>query len=210
MMSSGSSTDRGGPGRDSGFQAWHFYLLLSMGGATWAVIVSRHTHPAALLLISAAAIAAGFGALALYQALSGFFGVNIADAPVSARTREFLEQEKALVLRSIKELEFDRAMRKIGDKDFEEISSRLRARAVEIMSDLDRDAGQTRGPESRALSPAHGPKRSKSSGLRSQTLGVKAQDAVLRTRQDRGLCGSCHTQNDADARFCKQCGTALS
>jgi hypothetical protein len=68
----------------------------------------------------------------------GFFsGETEAPAPVTGRTRDYLEREKALTLRSIKELEFDHAMRKVGDKDFEEMSSRLRARAVELMDALE-------------------------------------------------------------------------
>ncbi len=37
-----------------------------------------------------------------------------------------MEREKALVLRSIKELEFDRAMGKVSPRDFDEMSTRLR------------------------------------------------------------------------------------
>ena len=40
--------------------------------------------------------------------------------------RAVLEREKMLVLRSIKELEFDRAMGKVSAKDFDEMAGRLR------------------------------------------------------------------------------------
>ena len=42
-----------------------------------------------------------------------------------------------LTLRSIKELEFDHAMGKVAQKDFAEIGARLRARALELMDQLD-------------------------------------------------------------------------
>ena len=42
---------------------------------------------------------------------------------LGGRTRAALEREKALVLRSIKELEFDRAMGKVSEKDFAEMSA---------------------------------------------------------------------------------------
>ena len=45
-----------------------------------------------------------------------------------------------LVLRSIKELEFDRAMGKVSDQDFQEMAARLRARAIALMKQLD-DSG---------------------------------------------------------------------
>ena len=60
--------------------------------------------------------------------------------------RAALEREKALVLRSIKELEFDRAMGKVSPKDFDEMAGRLRARAI----DADEAAGCGRLRLSRA------------------------------------------------------------
>ena len=104
MMSSGSSTDRGATRRDSSFQPWHFYILLSLAGATGAVIVSRNTHPAALIMLSASIVAAGLVGAALHSAIAGFLGGGTVEKVASGRTRQFLEQEKALVLRSIKEL----------------------------------------------------------------------------------------------------------
>ena len=43
-MSSASSTDRRAPSRDAGFQPWHFYLLLSMAGATCGCRRVARTH----------------------------------------------------------------------------------------------------------------------------------------------------------------------
>jgi len=188
-MSSGSSTEEGGASRDSGFHPWHFYFLISLAGATWAVIVSRHTDPAALLLLSAAILAAGLVGLALHHALTGFFGANSEPPVLTAETREFLEREKALVLRSIKELEFDRDMRKVSDADFGELSARLRARAMEIMQELDRP--QSAVPDTR-------------SGLKG-----RKRTGRDRVRAASAVCSSCQTQNDADARFCKSCGARL-
>ena len=48
-------------------------------------------------------------------------------AMIGQRTRAALEREKMLTLRAIKELEFDRAMGKLSDEDFQEMSGRLRA-----------------------------------------------------------------------------------
>jgi hypothetical protein len=179
-MSSVSSTDEPKASRDTGMQPWHLFLLLAMVAATWAVIEARHTHPAALLLLSAAIIGAGAVAISTHYALSGFFGErSTARPPLKASTRQALEEEKALILRSIKELEFDRQMRKVGDADFEEIGGRLRARAVALIEQLDRPLVE--GPR-----PVPAPK-----------------PAVP-------VCPSCDAVNDRDARFCKSCGTKLS
>ncbi|HEX5216045.1 MAG TPA: zinc ribbon domain-containing protein [Vicinamibacterales bacterium] len=174
-MSSEISTDA----RDQGFRVWHVYLLLAMAAATAAVAMSPSTHPAALLLLSAAIIAAGFAATAVHHALIGFLGAA-PPAPAGDRVRASLEEQKAIVLRSIKELEFDRAMGKLSDADFAELSGRLRARALELMGAL-------------AAVPATPP-----------TATAVKVGAVA------GSCPNCHGGNDSDARFCKHCGAKLA
>jgi hypothetical protein len=146
--------------------------------------VSPNTHPAALLLISAAIVAAGLVGASLHTAITGFFAGESIEQTRSQRTREFLEQEKALVLRSIKELEFDRAMRKVSDQDFAEIGGRLRARALEIMQSLE-------APEV---------ERDDADRARRQ----KKPETIVRPN-----CVSCGTAVESDARFCKQCGAKL-
>jgi len=182
-MSSETSTEDGRAERvDSSFQPWHFYFILAMAGATWAVVASRHTEPAALLMLSAAILAAGAAGAALHNALAGLFGLNThAPAQLSNRVRADLERDKALVLRSIKELEFDHAMHKVSDADLAEIGGRLRARALLLIQQL----------ESADQPPA---------------APVRQPVAAMRV----GECPSCHTVNDRDARFCKQCGARLS
>ncbi len=193
-MSSASSTERGQAGRDSGFQPWHFYMLLSLAGATWAVIVSRDTHPAALILLSAAIVAAGLVGAALHYSIVAFFAPRETTPPVaSGRTREFLEQEKALVLRSIKELEFDRAMRKVSDQDFAEIGGRLRARAMEIMQALD-------GPQSVLSSRSDA----------QPSVPARHEDVERPTGTTTRTCPACSARAAADARFCQSCGAKLS
>src|SRR5262245_65036248 len=98
-MSSEISTDAA---RDQGFRVWHVYLLLAMAGATAAVALSPNTHPAALLMLSAAIIGAGFAGTAIHQALIGFLG-GVPAAPPNDRVRASLLEQKAIVLRSIKE-----------------------------------------------------------------------------------------------------------
>jgi hypothetical protein len=167
---------------DSGFQPWHFFLLLSMAGATIAVALTDATHPAALLLLSAAVVAAGAAGYAAYRALGGLFGSTRREPPLKESVREGLLREKALTLRSIKELEFDRAMGKIGDADFQDLSSRLRARALLIMEELDAAPARPRDTE-RSARPRPAPQRT---------------------------CAACGTAYDEDARFCKQCGRAVA
>ncbi len=120
---------------------------------------------------------------------------------IGGRTRIALEREKALVLRSIKELEFDFAMGKIAKADFDEMSGRLRARALGLMRQLDAGGGYR---EQIA-------KRSRADDLASQGDGVAVARAVqrrLKPSLQRRAC-ECGTQNDPDAKFCKNCGAKL-
>jgi len=94
-MSSETSTEHAAP-----FTAGHFYVLLSMIAATAAVVVSRHTHPAALLLISGAVLAAGYTAYALHRALVGLLSGPGEEEPLGQRQRELLAPGKALVPRA--------------------------------------------------------------------------------------------------------------
>jgi hypothetical protein len=120
---------------------------------------------------------------------------------VSARLRADLEREKALTLRSIKELEFDRAMGKLSDQDFDLMAGRLRARALGIMKQLDAGAALYREQIERDLAARLG--AAPELKLRPTTEGARRPD--LQVRQ----C-ACGTSNDADARFCKSCGNKLA
>ena len=77
----------------------------------------------------------GIAALRMLRPL--FFRYDDRTAMVGERTRSALEREKLFVLRSIKELEFDRAMGKVSEADFAEMAGRLRARALRVMQQLE-------------------------------------------------------------------------
>jgi hypothetical protein len=194
-MNSATSTESGPAAagrpaarRDTGFQSWHFFIPIAMIAATVAVMLSDFTHPAALLLLSASVVAAGFVGVAMHHALSGFAGTRLSEGePLSERRRDAIEREKALTLRSIKELEFDKAMGKVSDADFKEVGGRLRAKAIALMQELDREPAAVEQPAATAV--------------------VAAAAAAPSTPS--GACAACGTSNDADARFCKQCGAKV-
>jgi hypothetical protein len=196
MTNSATSTERNTAARvrpaavkpadtSSGFRPWHFFVLMSMVGATVAVMLSVHTHPVALLLLSAAVVCAGLVGLALHRAIEGFFRRDSEPLPLPSGTHQDLLREKALVLRAIKELEFDKAMGKVSEADSAEIAVRLRARALSLMAELERAPGAPKSKREAVPAPA-------------PAAVVSAQP-----------CSACGTVNDADARFCKNCGGGL-
>jgi hypothetical protein len=136
--------------------------------------------------------------------------------PLSERGRAALQREKMLVLRSIKELEFDRSMGKLSEKDFDEMSVRLRTRAIALMKQLDEGAGGYREIIERELharmgkAPGSGVPDAASDlpvagGVAEKATAATATAATVMT----GTCAACGTANDRDASFCKRCGTKL-
>ena len=184
------------------FRASHFFILASLMAATGAVVVSRQSTPEHLILISLTIGSAGLAAAGFYRVLSPFVGSasRTAAEPISERARHVLEREKLLALRSIKELEFDRAMGKLSQADFDEMAGRLRARALGLMKQLEQDGSGYRSVIERELSAR----------LASQTAErQQAEQPPNAAVQTPGQC-VCGTMNDADAVFCKRCGTKLS
>jgi len=176
------------------FRPWHFFVLASLVAATAAVLMAPRPTPEHLVLISLTLAAAGLVGAAFHRALLPL--VSSADEllsePLGQRTRAALEREKTLVLRSIKELEFDRAMGKVADPDFHEMVGRLRARALAIMKQLD-EGGSYRDVIERELAKKIGT---------APLAATAASSTAIRC--------ACGTTNDADARFCKSCGAKLA
>jgi hypothetical protein len=204
-MSSATSTERALPSerathdrrtgpQASTFGVWHFFVLASLVAATAAVLMSHQNTPEHLVLLSVTIGAAGAAAAGVYRTLAPLATTDRAleTEPLSERLRHDLEREKRLALRSIKELEFDRAMGKVSAQDFDEMAGRLRARALGLMKQLDE------GSTYRAVIERE---------LESRVAAVAAAPAAPSVRT-AAPC-ACGTTNDADANFCKRCGAAL-
>lgn len=131
-----SGTPAAPPPADSA-QPWHFFVVASLAAATLAVILSVRTAPEHLVMVSVTVFAAGATALAAHHVIAPLVAERRRRRVVGAAGRKALLAEKALALRTIKELEFDRAMGKISQADFEEMAGRLKARALRLMQQLD-------------------------------------------------------------------------
>jgi hypothetical protein len=183
-----------GAAADAGFRPWHFFVLASLMAATAAVIMSRQSTPEHLILISLTIGTAGLAAAGFYRMLAPLATDDplVYSEPLTERTRAALEREKTLTLRSIKELEFDRAMGKVSEKDFEEMAGRLRSRALTLMKELDEGRSDYRTLIERELNAR----------LSRQGGGAHRRAAAAR-------CSACGSDNDVDAAFCKRCGTPI-
>ena len=192
-MSSETSTNTLSP--------WQLFTLAGLIGATVVVFVSRGQTPAGIVLLSLTIFTAAIVGVATWRTLAPFTGSDDRGGQpvIGRRTRAALEREKTLALRSIKDLEFDRAMDKVSEKDFAEMSGRLRSRAASLISQFDTDMGY-RGEIEKEIARRIG---AESKEQDPASMGGSGGAGQPRT------CPACSRDNDLDARFCKHCGTNM-
>ncbi len=173
--------------RNDGLQPWQFFVLAGLGCATAVAYLAAGRGVTSIVLLTVLMATAALVGMAALRTLRPLVTVSEdRTAMIGHRTRAALEREKILTLRSIKELEFDRAMGKLSESDWQEMSTRLRARTASLMRRL--DAG---------------------SNYRSQIEAEVARRIGAPTETARHVCVKCSTTNDTDARFCKSCGQEL-
>jgi hypothetical protein len=169
-----------------------FFVVSGLALAVVAVILLRGAAPAAIGFIVFTLLAAGLVGLAAVGVLGPLVGLTREQGPtIGGRARIALERDKALTLRAIKELEFDRAMGKVSEPDFIEMRDRLRQRALRLMRQLD-GGGAYRQLIDREVA---------------ERVGEIPERPALPVAP--GRCTQCDTANDVDARFCKTCGSPL-
>jgi hypothetical protein len=176
-------------------QPWQLFTLAGLAAATAIVALvvfvwdgDRQTAILLSVIVGAAAIA-GLAAYRAFAPLAGAEDASLGGEILAGRTRAALEREKTLALRTIKELEFDRSMGKLSEKDFAEMSARLRARAARLLRQLDQGVATYKDQIEKELA---------------RRAGVAVAPAAARN------CAACGAVNDADAAFCKKCGQGLA
>ncbi len=196
-MSSAASTKS--EGDQQRLQPWQFFVLTALACATVLTFLARGAGPVPIVMFTVLMFATALAGLAMLRTVRPLVGPpQELAAEIGERTRAFLEREKMLALRAIKELEFDKAMGKVSEEDFLEMTGRLRARAGRIMRQIDAGSGYRAAIE-KDLARRLAEKR---------PGGDQAAGSPVSTRASRA-CAACSTANDPDARFCKACGAKL-
>jgi len=200
---------------------WQFFTLGGLVCATVAVFIIRGTSAENLIFVCLGIFGAALVGLAALNSLTPLVtGETRQPEMVGNQPRAALEREKNLLLRSIKELEFDHAMGKVADGDFQEMSTRLRSRAVRLMQELDNTSTGYREIIERELA-----RRLVNAGVGGSSGSTKVEPYEAHAGLDSSrastepdtasnerassACPSCATVNDEDAKFCKSCGTKL-
>jgi hypothetical protein len=195
-MSSATSTDKPSTAA-AGLEPWQFFVLAALGCATAITFIARGQGPTAIILLGILMLTAAFVGYATLRTVRPLVSTDDErTAMIGQRTRVALDREKQLTLRAIKELEFDRAMGRLSDEDFNEMSGRLRRRAARLITQLDAGASY-RGQIEKDLAKRMG--------------GAAEADARQKgSRSADRVCAGCATPNDHDAKFCKSCGQTLA
>jgi hypothetical protein len=200
-------------------QPWQLFTLAGLIGATVVVFISTGHSPAGIILLSLTIFTAAVVGVAIWRTLAPFtVPDDMRPRVVGGRTRAALEREKTLVLRALKDLEFDRAMGKVSEKDFTDMSGRLRIRAAGLMRQLDAGTGYREAIE-REIAQRVGTPQSRVARTLSEAPGEpdpatgsgspRASSRGDEARPTARACAGCTTENDPDARFCKHCGASL-
>jgi len=170
----------------------------------YAVAIERMRFGPPLVMLGLGGMTLAFTAGALWRMINPLArpeppGTGVAAAHGRGFVRE-IEREKQLVLKAIKEIEFDYQMRKISERDYREMVERYRNRAMRLISELEA-GGDFRGLIEKELKlrldlPASEPPASAVAEPATPSAG-------------RPACAACKTVNDPDAKFCKSCGGKL-
>jgi hypothetical protein len=200
------------PKPDPGLQPWQFFVLAALGCATAATFIARGQGVIPVVLLGVLMASTALVGIAALRAVRPLMSPeDDRTSMIGHRTRAALEREKMLALRSIKELEFDRAMGKLSESDWQEMSGRLRSRAGRLMRQLDAGTGYRpqieRDLAKRLAQAAPGPQNPADVRGADAVRGVRRADPVAPLNQP--TCAACATANDLDARFCKGCGNKL-
>jgi hypothetical protein len=183
---------------------WAWGLVGMAAAAAYAAIFERLRFGPPLVMLALGGMTLAFAAGALWRMVDPLARPNVVAAAAagggSRWTRE-LEREKQLVLKAIKEIEFDFQMRKIAEPDYRDMVERYRARAMRLISELDA------GSDYRALIERELKMRLELPlPVESTTAAAAAPTAATAVTP---TCPTCQTSNDNDAQFCKKCGSKL-
>jgi hypothetical protein len=124
---------------------------------------------------------------------------------------------RAVALRALREIEFDRATGKLSDADYDGLRTKYTAEALAALRAGDREAGsgsREAGAEQRAGTtrpasrlplpgcPTHGP--------RPEPDAVFCSDCGRRLGAAPGYCARCGSSLEREARYCHGCGTRVA
>ena len=205
---SGSRAVEAAPARRRRVPTWIWGAAGAAAVLIYGLVVERMRFAPPLVMLALGGMTLAFTAAALWRIIDPLARVEVPDADAT-QSRSFvreLEREKQLVLKAIKEIEFDYQMRKIGEREYREMVERYRQRAMRLISELDA-GGDYRGLIEKELRlRLELPVAEQSTSATPASPAANATTAAAPAAGARVPCPACDTLNDPDAKFCKSCG----
>jgi len=202
---SGPQAIEAAPARRRRVPTWIWGAAGAAAVLIYGLVVERMRFAPPLVMLALGGMTLAFTAAALWRMIDPLARLEPPEAGAT-QSRSFvreLEREKQLVLKAIKEIEFDYQMRKIGEREYREMVERYRQRAMRLISELDA-GGDYRGLIEKELKLRLELPVADQSTFAAPT--AKATAAAAPAAGARMPCPTCDTQNDPDAKFCKSCG----
>ena len=231
MSDEASGSSRSSTSSTSTREAVRFF---GWSGAGFAVIialvigVSVGWGPAILVLAGAALIGTLFVVWRSIESLTEDAPLDLEEALSLAAPNEE-EERKRSILRALRDLEYERAVGKLSDEDYHQLSQRYREEAKVLLRRIDEDLGPARARAERALALelfkaglAGKPSDDESSDATDATDATDASEATKATIAPRSApttvpapvptrsCTYCGDRNRLLATFCASCGRELA
>ena len=158
-----------------------------------------------------------FAAATVWFVLHPIFRSEI-EAPVAVDGSIFDEGDdpdedfssRAVALRALREIEFDRATGKLSDADYESLQTKYTAEALAAMRADDREAGVQQRTGTTLPSSLFPPPSCPTHGLRPEPDAIFCSDCGRRLGTAPGYCAHCGSALERDARYCAGCGNRVA
>lgn len=138
---------------------------------------------------------------------------TVADGPVEDEGEDPDDDfsSRAVALRALREIEFDRATGKLSDADYEALQAKYTAEALAALRAEEGRvvAAGSAATSSRPASPLPRPS-CPTHGLRPEPDAVFCSDCGRRLGTAPGYCARCGSALERDARYCNGCGSRVA
>jgi|HubBroStandDraft_6_1064221.scaffolds.fasta_scaffold582742_2 hypothetical protein len=174
-----------------------------VGVAATLVVGVMASFGSALLVLASTALLSTIVLLwASLRTLSGDAPLpsDLEASPARRGRVDALSEKKREVLRALKDMESERAIGKIDEADYADVSARYREEAKAIMREMGAEVAPAMDEAERVATEY----------LKGHGAGPKPAKPAPAKPTARVACKGCEASNEPDAAFCKSCGARLS
>ena len=116
---------------------------------------------------------------------------------------------RAVALRALREIDFDRATGKLSDSDYEMLKAKYTSEALAALR-AEGERGTGSDPLGAGAAPRSPLPTCPTHGPRPESDAAFCSDCGRRLASAPGYCARCGTALERDARYCHACGTRVA